>query len=629
MKPRTTLLSLTIGVCATLLAPATFSYAAEQPDKFPLAKDLPEMVRKAKTDFRPLTQTDVQEAKKTLCEALDRLDQRLTLDGPNGDAWRKYIEFTTLQEQLKSDKRPDTGVLIRILGRYAGPYEGLELVWFLDVERSLHSYVAMINAVDNPKVRREFKRRLDKLAPVLKTYLAKPTTEDALLISETVRWLGLSRQTPQLVEAIEHRLVQPNLFAEATAPIVGAGFVEAIDETSCVGDCILGTTVSSTVHTVGASHSALVPNADVGMLDALFCGKAYSDSVGNHGRFTICSTATTCLDGCKRVWMDTAGLSCNSGVSNASTSIQVNDIQSPKGRRMIENAAWKRAGKQQSSAESIASQHAEQKLNERLDQQGAESMDRANTAYHEKFYDPFTNRRLFPQVLHYSTTERAFSVLGVQAGGGKIAAPGAPPAVADEAEMSLRVHESMVNNLAFDALAGRTVHEDRVQATVIDTLGRLPDKMKGDEDNEPWVISFASRKPISVTFADDGFKISIRGVRFYKGGRSCPNMSIAAAYKIEKSPSGFKAIRQGDIQVFPFDFVPGGKIGGKQQVMRKLLEKRFARIFEPEMLGEGFVPPGRWKVTGKLLPIQVESRDGWLTIGWRRETVPPKLAASK
>ena len=50
--------------------------------------------------------------------------------------------------------------------------------------------------------------------------------------------------------------------------------------------------------------------------------------------------------------------------------------------------------------------------------------------------------------------------------------------------MSLRLHESAVNNLCFDALAGRTVYEEKVQAMVTHALGYLPEKIKGDEDGD-------------------------------------------------------------------------------------------------------------------------------------------------
>ena len=41
--------------------------------------------------------------------------------------------------------------------------------------------------------------------------------------------------------------------------------------------------------------------------------------------------------------------------------------------------------------------------------------------------------------------------------------------------MTLRLHESTINNLAFDALAGRTIYEEKVQAAVR-RLGHLPEK---------------------------------------------------------------------------------------------------------------------------------------------------------
>ena len=210
--------------------------------------------------------------------------------------------------------------------------------------------------------------------------------------------------------------------------------------------------------------------------------------------------------------------------------------------------AWKRAGQQQCEAECIASRHAEQRLNERIDEQAAEPLDKANQQYIEKYKQPFSDRDLFPQSLRFSTTANALRLLGVQAGGGKVAASGEPLPVAEGADMTLQLHESAINNLAFDALAGRTIYEEKVQATAKDVLGHLPDKLKGDKDGKPWTITFAAREPVAVTFADDGFKITINGVRFYKGKDYCDATTIWASYKIKKTPEGFKAIRQGRVK---------------------------------------------------------------------------------
>ncbi len=193
--------------------------------------------------------------------------------------------------------------------------------------------------------------------------------------------------------------------------------------------------------------------------------------------------------------------------------------------------------------------------------------------------------------------------------------------------MTLQLHESAINNLAFDALAGRTVYEDKVQAAVKNALGHLPDKFKGDEDGKPWAITFAARQPISVTFADNGFKIIINGVKFYKGDDHCDDTTVSASYKIENTPEGFKAIRQGPVEVTPAN--EAASTGGTQEITRILLKKRFEKILDPEFLGKGIELSGRWKRAGKLMPIQVECRDGWLVLAWKRAPAGPKVAAAK
>jgi hypothetical protein len=289
--------------------------------------------------------------------------------------------------------------------------------------------------------------------------------------------------------------------------------------------------------------------------------------------------------------------------------------------------AWKRAGKQQSQAECIASSHAEQRLNERIDQQAAEPLDRANQQYLEKYRKPFGDRNLLPQLLRFSTTERALGVLGLQAGGGKVGAPNAPPPVVEGADMKLQLHESAINNLAFDALAGRTVYEEKVQATAKKTLGKLPERLKGDEDGKPWAITFAPRQPVEVTLADNGFKVTINGVKFYKGNDYCDATTVSARYKIENAPEGFKAIRQGPVTVTPAGENPD--TGATQTATRILLKKRFEKIFEPEFVGKGLELSGRWKAAGKLMPIQVECRDGWVVLGWKRAAPASKAAVRK
>lgn len=608
-------------LCASAVFLASFAQAAsgEAAEAVISLEDLPAACKNARSEFRPIDRDDVQQSKAGLIEALSRLDRRLELAGSNGEDWRKYLRWDALQAELRGDQ-PDKALLGSIHARYCAGYEGLDLVWFLDVQRALHNYIAMLRAVDNPNIRAGFEAIIDRLAASMKTYVAKPTTEDALVISESVRWLEGAHQCPALVRAIQSHFVRPNLFVEISAEVVAAGLDEGVDDTMPIRDYILGTDIHGTAHTVGRTHAELWPDPKFGVIDALFFGVTESDNVGYHGGITIFSRSTTNLAARKRIWIDAGGLSSYPAVSKAETSISFNDIQSRRGRRLIERMAWRKAGKQQSLAECIASQHAEEKLNKRIDQQAVEPLERANRQYVEKYQRPFTERKLFPRRLDFSTTPSALRIIGLQAGESKLAAPDEPPSVVEGAEMSLRIHESTINNLVFDALAGRTVYEEKVQQAAADLLGELPEKMKGDEDGQPWAITFAPRQPISVTFADQRLTITLRGVKYYKGDDAHPAMNVSAVYKIEKSPKGFKLVRQGNIVVLPPDFIPGGgrTIDARRTVIRKLLEIRFEKVFEPEFLAEGFEPSGKWKALGRMMPIQMDCQNGWLTIAWKR-----------
>jgi hypothetical protein len=158
--------------------------------------------------------------------------------------------------------------------------------------------------------------------------------------------------------------------------------------------------------------------------------------------------------------------------------------------------------------------------------------------------------------------------------------------------------------------------------------------MKGDEDALPWAITFAPLQPVSVTFADDAMKITMRGLTYFKGTERYPAMNISATYKFESTPKGFKAVRQGPIELLRPKKAELGNVSQvkrssvEMQGFRTLLERRFGKVFEPEFPAEGLELPGEWKKAGRLVPFHIVSRDGWLVIAWKRQAVPPPAAPS-
>jgi hypothetical protein len=601
--------------------------------------------QEAKSQFRPLTKEDLKSVKAELVEALARLDVQLKAAGANGEDWRKFLLWETLQKELQKEGALDQKALNEVCSRYASGNEGLGLIRFVEARAALWRLLKVDEAIDNPKTKITYERMLDNLSNNLKSFAVKPTTENTLGISESIRWLQILQQAPEVVQAVQRRFNQPNLYGEASAEFIAAGMAESVDDNTAIRDCILGTDISGTAHTVGQTTAELSPNANLGVIDALLFAAAYSSTVGSHGPVCIYTTGTTHIGACKRIWINEYGISSYPAVSNAVTQTCINDIQAR--RRIVERIAWKKAYQQKPTAECIASQHAEQRANKRVDDKAAESLDKAQQDFMKKFRGPLCDHKLFPDQLRFSTDKQALQAVSMQIGSSRLAAPApAPPPSAIKADLVLRVHESMVNNFALDALGGMTVNEDNFQKAMNDmfpqpseemkpdenrqnpTEGHKPkrlslrDKMKRDKDQPPWTITFATRQPISVTFSDESYKIIIRGTKFINGDNSCDDMDVTVVYKIEKTDAGFKAVRQGEIQIFP----PGRhQLGGKEIAIKELLTKRFSKIFEPEILGEGFEFSGRLKKVGEMLPVEVQSRDGWLTIAWNRAQADKKL----
>ncbi len=568
--------------------------------------------QEAKSQFRPLTTEDLHSAKAELVEALAGLDAQLQSAGPNGEDWRKFLLWETLQKELQKEGPPDQGVLNQVCERYASGNEGLGLVWFVDVRTALWRLLKVDEAIGNPKTKTTYESILDNLSNNLKAFAVKPSTENTLGISESIRWLQIRQQAPQLVQAVQRQFDQPNLYGEVSADFIAAGLGESVDDNTAICDNIMGTEISGTGHTVGQTTAELIPNDSLGVIDTLLFATTYSTTVGSHGPVCIYSNGTTRIGACKRLWVNQYGVFSCPAVSNAVTQSCINDIQAR--RQIIERIAWKKAGQQKSAAECIASQHAELRVNKRVDAQAAETLDKAQQNFTDKFRKPLIEHKLFPEQLQFSSDKPALQVVSMQIGSSRLAAP-TPPPNAIKTDLVLRVHESLINNFALDALGGMTVNEDNFQEAVVNTFGKLPEKMKRDENQPPWTITFATRQPISVTFSDGGFKIIIRGAKFINGDKSCDDMDVTVVYKIEKTDTGFKAVRQGDIQIFP----PGRQqLGGKEIAIKELLTKRFGKIFEPEIIGQGFAFSGKLEKVGKMLPVEVQSNDGWLTIAWKR-----------
>jgi len=609
---------LALCLCTAFGIPALSSGAQAPTKAFPPATDLPAACLAAKASFKPITDEDVRWAKAQLIGAIERLDRRLKADGPNGEQWRKYLQWDKLQAELKQSQ-PNFDALMEIYKRYSADEEGLGMVWFLDVRDAIWRYRFYVGMKGAPAFEKGFASILDGLAANLQDYVAEPTSQKALAIGQALGQLEDARQVPELVEAVRHHVARPNLFLHASSKVTSTALDENVDEDTPVRDVILGATIRGTGHTVGETRSHLRPDDRFGLLDIIFLGIAKTRNVASKGPARVHSAGTTRIGACKRLWIDETGLHGLPAVSNAITSTRFTCIQTVRGGRIIERIVQKKAYQQKGMGERTASHHAEQRINRRVDERAAKMLAEANDSFTRKFRRPLIEHRLFPQTLDFTSTDSALRVVSLEADALQLAAPSEPPELAGDADLGLRIHESMLNNLAASALAGRTLRSETLESSLIDLFGKLPDRLKQDEDRAPWAIRFDQDRPIWIAFSDNGLTVTIRGKRYYKAGEPHPAMNVTASYKFVKTDTGFKAVRQGDVEILPpgFKRESGERLSNEELVILPILERRFGKIFEPELILDGFTPEKRLAPLGKVKPIQMTGEKGWLVAAWK------------
>ena len=202
--------------------------------------------------------------------------------------------------------------------------------------------------------------------------------------------------------------------------------------------------------------ASLIPSKDRAMLEIKMTGTNTAKTVGYHGMVTIFSHSTTSLLGRKRILFDDAafaGMPACADCCNQSTIDCVSVCAGP----MITRIATRRVYGSHGEAQAIASEHANARLEGRMDSKAANSLGNLNRNYNEKFRYPLMRRGAYPQQLSYSTTRDWLSIDALEAHPGELAANTPPPKQGADAQLSIRFHESLVDNGGGAMAPGKTV----------------------------------------------------------------------------------------------------------------------------------------------------------------------------
>jgi len=573
--------------------------------------------------FRPVSEGGLATAAAKLRSALGPLD-RLLARSPSGADWKKYLDWPALEAQAASGSNADPATLRRLQKLLDAGENGLEMHQFATVRRAVTAYAEAAEAAKSPEAQAAYAQRLDKLAAAVAAGAAAGTTEALDPVGPLLAKLADSGQAPGVVARVRSAVDRPNLYLDIDESLLGSAVNRVVDERAPISDTVLGTRIRGTGHTTGLVLLDFVPALDQAIVDIALDATNHSDTRGSQGPVTVRTHGTTKVDARKRIMIDDERVSALPVEAHASTSTRTAGIGVSKrfGQKLIRKIASRKIAEMRPKAEAISEQKARERVRQQFDSQTAGAIAQAQSDYQAKFRRPLMDRGWYPEMLHLNTSDSRLSVVARKALTDQIAAFTPPPAVDPDAVMAARVHETLVNNVAEITLGGRTITQQFVEEQIKKNNGTLPESLGNDPDQAPWSITFAKRKPVELDADDSRVKMTVRGTRFTSGDREFPAMDIWAAYRIEPADGKIRLVRDGDVQIYPPGFVPGGgeKLTVAQTSLRRILQKRFGKVFKEVVDVEPLKMPGQLAGAGPLPMEQfVARKDGWVAAGWRKK----------
>jgi hypothetical protein len=386
-----------------------------------------------------------------------------------------------------------------------------------------------------------------------------------------------------------------------------------------VRDNILDTDIYGTGHTRGAVTVEFLPCDDAALMDLVMTAQIQAQTVGYHGPVQLHNTSTSCIVARKRLVVDAAGIRCGPAESENRTDSTLDDIttkfQRPLVNALVRRAAHRRYARDAEQAREISETHVNDRVAHGLDLDAEPRLAKANHWYREEFRQSLEKGGISLEQLTLRTT--ATTLTAGHRLGDAVPALAPPPDEEAPSDGSVRLHESYVNALGTVFFAGRIYSEDSFREEFGSLFGSSRRPPSPPDGRKSLKITFAARDPVEVRFAADTVTILMRGEAFEVDTTAYPGMWITAAYRVEKTATGFRAVRQGEIAIAPPNHTPGTRLTSSQVSTKAVLRNHLEDILKPQWELKEINLPERLKKAGPLVPTEIRAARGWLTVGVR------------
>ena len=603
--------------------------------------DLPAVAQASRDDLTPLSAEDVAAAKQQVALRARELEQLLG-GGANGEAWKKYIGWDSLQSQLAEGAEPDQTQLTKLIDHLTANEEGLELPQFQNLARALERYQALVSVYGVSDQRELFSATMDRLAEDLTKYAQQPSARLSHAIGTRLGVIAALETSPQLITAVRRQYAKPNAYLEVTSDFLNRAAARDVNDVGPVTDCILGTSISGTGITTGNVAITTLPADDRARFLLSVAGNTHARTIGLNGPAIMRSTSNTNFTSQKIVEITDPSFWVYPADVDAHTNSHTYSVQKRGGgigSRLVSRIGSRRVAESKSQADAIASDHAEDRIASETNDEVLEQIRKARDRYTDEFRHPLMRRNAYPDLVHYRSTDTIVAMEVLHATRHQLGAATPPPASPTGHDIAARLHQTAVENALAVLLGGATLSQKTAETDpelnrkIPDWLQDLIDERQTDETEadaqgfKPWSIEFRRNRPISVEFGDKIITVTIHATRIDTGDESYKGWDLIAIFAPHEQNGMYSLIREGPIDVLPTDFDPtaGRQLRRPDVALRNNLSKE---INERADRGEGFpevieIEPielsDDLKHLGMLWVRRLEPAAGWLTVGLNAE----------
>ncbi len=455
-------------------------------------------------------------------------------------------------------------------------------------------------------------RDVQALLASIEQFEADPTVAAAAEIRHQMNQLNARNvaSVDNLHRAFHDHYLAPNVRIAATSAFADRLMPEPVTEHGAVSETILGRVVRGNRVLKRSTRVIFVPDADDLRLDLEVQGDVFSRTVTDAGAVLVNGNSTSTFTVRKPIKICSKGLLVGDARAVASNRSRVSGMQTSfDGIPLMGSLVRSIARSQQQTALPEANREAARKVINQacrdVDAQSEPQLADLERRVHEKLWRPLVDLGLEPVAMALQTTDETATVRLRLAGHGQLAGHTPRPRVPADAELSVQVHTTALNN-AFDRLeiAGRVFPLEELYRHIGQRLGtevEIPDDLP-----EGVVIGFEEEQPIRVECQDGLVHVTVRIDSIESGRRDWYDVEAGVSYRLVPQDPQVLLEREGPI-----------RIGGEGQrgrfaiALRTVVGKIFPKERPIPLLPEKLASDPR---LADLDVCQAVVTDGWLAI---------------